>query len=255
MTPFTQTQGSGPDIVLLHGWGLHSGIWDEVASALATQCRVTRIDLPGHGRSAACELGVDLPEVAAQLSAAVPAPAFWVGWSLGGLIALQVALSVPRAVRGLMVVAGSPCFVRGPDWPYAVEDAVLQQFARELERDYAATLARFLALQVRGSTDAGATLRALHARVLEQAQPQPAALRAGLNILRTSDLRTQLGAIACPTQFVFGECDTLAPAPLAGEIAQRMPAARSTVIRGAGHAPFVSHAAEFIDLVRTSVCE
>jgi len=252
---FTQTQGVGPDVVLLHGWGLHSGVWDEVANALVAQCRVTRIDLPGHGRSAACELSVDLSAVAAQLSAAVPAPAFWIGWSLGGLIALQVALSAPAAVRGLMVVAGSPCFVRGLDWPYAVEDAVLQQFARELERDFAATLARFLALQVRGSSDAGATLRTLHARVLEQAQPQPTALRAGLNILRTSDLRAQLGAITCPTHFVFGECDTLAPALLAGEIAKRMPAARSTVIRGAGHAPFVSHTAEFIDLVRKSACE
>ena len=146
MRLFLQTQGSGPDIVLLHGWGLHSGIWADVATALAPHNRVTRIDLPGHGRNAGTAMAEHLSAVAAQIAAVAPAPAIWIGWSLGGLIALQLALSAPAAVRGLVVVAGSPRFVRDTDWPYAVEDAVLQQFARSLDEDYAATLGRFLAL-------------------------------------------------------------------------------------------------------------
>jgi pimeloyl-[acyl-carrier protein] methyl ester esterase len=253
MTLFSQTQGSGPDIVLLHGWGLHGGIWEDVATALATHNRVTRIDLPGHGRSAAIELADDLAAVAEQLAAVAPAPALWIGWSLGGLLALQVALTVPAAVRGLVVVAGSPRFVRAADWPHAVEDAVLQQFARSLDEDYEATLGRFLALQVRGSADAGATLRALRARMLEQDAPRPAALRSGLKLLRESDLRARLGDIACPTRFIFGARDLLAPVAISAELLRHMPTARCDVIAGAGHAPFVSHAAQFIDLLGASL--
>ncbi len=255
MTLFSQTQGSGPDIVLLHGWGLHSGIWEDVAADLAVHNRVTCIDLPGHGRSAAVVLADELSVTAEQLAAAPPAPAIWIGWSLGGLIALQVALSAPQAVKGVVVVAASPRFVRDADWPNAIEDAVLQQFARSLDEDFEATLGRFLALQVRGSADAGATLRTLRARVLEQAAPQAAALRSGLKLLRESDLRTRLKDIVCPTQFIFGARDLLAPAAINADLARLMPTARCAVIDGAGHAPFVSHAAQFIELVGTALHE
>jgi pimeloyl-[acyl-carrier protein] methyl ester esterase len=255
MTLFSQTLGSGPDIVLLHGWCLHGGIWEDVAAALAVHNRVTYIDLPGHGRSAALPLADELSAVAEQLAAAAPASAIWIGWSLGGLIALQLALTAPTLVRGLVVVAASPRFVRDTDWPHAVEDAVLQQFARSLDEDYEATLGRFLALQVRGSADAGATLRTLRARVLEQDAPQPAALRSGLKLLRESDLRMRLNDIACPTQFIFGARDLLAPAAITEELSRLMPTARCDVIEGAGHAPFVSHAAQFIDLIGTSLRE
>jgi len=48
-------EGRGRDLVLLHGWGFHSGAWDGVAGELASRYRLHRIDLPGHGRSQACE--------------------------------------------------------------------------------------------------------------------------------------------------------------------------------------------------------
>jgi len=248
---FVETQGTGPDLVLMHGWGLHGGVFDTLAATLALRFRVTRVDLPGHGRSAACVLVNDVDIVTAQLSAALPTPAVWVGWSLGGLIALQLALRLPAAVSALMLVATSPRFIRGTDWPHGVDDAVLQQFARDLDQDYAATLARFLALQVRGSAQAGTTLRALRTRLLEQGAPTPAALHVGLDLLRTTDLRAQLGGIDCPTHFVFGERDVLAPASIAKALRVLMPAARSSIIHGAGHAPFLSHGAEFIDLLET----
>lgn len=249
MTLFAHTQGNGPDIVLLHGWGLHGGIWADVATELARHNRVTCIDLPGHGRSAALPLAADLATVAAQLAAAAQVPALWVGWSLGGLLAMQVALTAPANVRGLVVVAGSPRFVRGDDWPQAIEDAVLQEFARSLDEDFEATLGRFLALQVRGSAAAGATLRALRARVLEQDPPQAAALRSGLTLLRESDLRARLSEIACPTRFIFGARDLLAPAAITGDLTRLMPMARCSVIEGAGHAPFISHADQFMALL------
>lgn len=243
MDLFVTTEGAGPDLVLVHGWGLHSGVFDALAAELAQRFRVTRVDLPGHGRSAACTMSAALEKLAAQIGARVPSPAIWLGWSLGGLLAMQRAVVAPETVQALWLIASVPRFVRGADWPHGVEPGVLQQFARDLDTDYAGTLARFLALQVRGSVEAGATLRALRARLLEHGAPTPAALHIGLELLRDTDLRAQLVAIRCPTLFLFGERDVLAPPASVDGLRECMPAARSLTIAGAGHAPFLSHRA------------
>ena len=49
---FVHTQGRGPDVVLLHGWGLHGGVWARIADHLAADFTVHSVDLPGHGASA-----------------------------------------------------------------------------------------------------------------------------------------------------------------------------------------------------------
>ncbi len=142
-----------------------------------------------------------------------------------------------------MLIAATPSFVCRPDWPAAMPPALLEVFAADLRHDYLRTLHRFLALQVRGSDDAGAVLRELRARLLEHGPPAPAALLAGLDILRTTDLRDRLAAIACPVLFLMGALDTLAPAAAARQAARLLPDARVEVIAGAGHAPFLARPA------------
>src|SRR5438552_12437112 len=85
------TVGSGPDLVLIHGWAMHAGIFAPLTKALATRFRVHRVDLPGHGYSRVDAASLDPAPCAAALAARVPR-ALWVGWSLGGLIALQAAV-------------------------------------------------------------------------------------------------------------------------------------------------------------------
>lgn len=46
---YTYTTGEGPDVVLVHGWGMHSGVWEDVVESLIDYYRVTVLDLPGHG--------------------------------------------------------------------------------------------------------------------------------------------------------------------------------------------------------------
>lgn len=268
-----EVQGRGPNLVLLHGWGLHSGVWDETVASLAQDYRVWRVDLPGHGRSRAHTAdGADKPDwtlegLATAVCTALPAEALrahWVGWSLGGQVALQVALSRPERVSTVVLVAATPRFVSAPDWPVGVAPEVLAGFSRALAEDYRATLLRFLALQARGSERARDDVRRLRAGLFAHGEPAPQALRGGLAILAGTDLRARMASLQCPVGLMVGERDTLVPAAALDCIKQCCRAPRSTgptqravsdiktaVIAGAGHAPFLSHPQLFIAKLKT----
>ena len=103
MSWHVETSGSGPDLVLLHGWGLHSGAWAEVLPMLAARFRVHAFDLPGHGHSADVEAG-PFDEATDRLAAQVPVGATVCGWSLGGLVAQALACRHPDRVSRLAAV-------------------------------------------------------------------------------------------------------------------------------------------------------
>jgi pimeloyl-[acyl-carrier protein] methyl ester esterase len=127
---------------------------------------------------------------------------------------------------------------------------LLETFAGELEADFEHTLNRFLSLQVQGSRDAGDVLRQLRAAIRRCGQPQPLALRAGLAILRDSDLRSACADVTCPALVLAGERDTLVPASAAAATAALLPQARAQIITGAGHAPFLSAPEEVAAAIR-----
>ena len=257
---FMESLGQGPTVVLVHGWGLHGGVWRDLAARLARSFRVLVPDLPGHGRSRGVPPGASLVALADDLSRRLTEPAIWVGWSLGAFVALAAARNRPQAVSRLVLVGATPKFAQAPDWPCAMPPATLAQFARDLESDYRSTLVRFLSLQMGDGEAAHAAvhqLRAmlmehgepahaavhqLRAMLMEHGEPEPAALRSGLQWLADTDLRADLPAIAAPTLVLHGSHDRLVPPAAAKFLAERLPAARLTLIPSAGHAPFLSHA-------------
>lgn len=246
MTVYRETLGAGPDLVLLHGWGQNAAVWEETVRALSTEFRVTLVDLPGHGLSPLPE-GDYTPDVlAAAIADAVPARAVWLGWSLGGFIALARARQAPQTVTGLVLVASAARFARADDWPHGMDPELLAQFATELERDYRATLERFMALEAWGSPDVRQTVKTLRERLLRRGEPHPQALRAGLDILRQADLRAALPHITAPTLLLLGANDRLVRPEAGTATAAQLPKATVDIIAGAGHAPFLTQPERFV---------
>ena len=254
MQLYTQTSGTGPDLVLVHGWGLHGGIWDRFVPLLEAHFRVTCVDLPGHGRSH-WQGEETLDAMAGAVLSVAPAEAIWLGWSLGGLIAARAAVLAPARVSTLVEIASSPCFVRKPDWQSAMMPDLLDTFAAELAEDYVRTLNRFLALQVRGSENSSDTLKTLRALMLMHGEPNADALRAGLELLRTTDLRDSLGAVECPVLLLAGECDTLVPLSALQASRELFRDAQLQVIAGAGHAPFIAQPEQVVRMITGFLCE
>ena len=230
------------DLVLLHGWGMNSAVWEDLPPVLHGRLAPYPIDLPGHGGAPFDASRCRLTDWADDCLARAPEQAVWLGWSLGGMVALQAALQAPKRVSALILMTATPRFAQAVDWRAAVAEETLAEFSEGLINDTAATLERFLGLQVRGGADARATLRKLRADLSQRPAPDPEALRAGIEILREDDLRGPLPDIAAPTLWLFGERDTLVPAALAERVALLMPQAQIRIIAGAAHAPFLSHA-------------
>ncbi len=239
---YRETGGSGPPLVLLHGWGMNLRVFDPLRAALAAHYTVTALDLPGHGRSAWPQ-GLDAAQQLELLAAQVPRGATLVGWSLGGQLAMQLAARPELEVRRLVLLATTPRFVRGADWPHGLAAATVLGFAAQLERDVDATIAAFLELQVRGSASSGQVLASLTRALRDQGSAQPAALAFGLRLLQDHDLRLLARQLAVPTLVIAGEYDRITPPQAGAALAQLLPQAVIEVIARAGHAPFLSHPA------------
>ncbi|MFP7723257.1 pimeloyl-ACP methyl ester esterase BioH [Lysobacter sp. A3-1-A15] len=232
------TTGQGPGLILIHGWAMHGGLFEPLAIRLRDRYTVHAVDLPGHGHASRDPAPLDPVRLAAELVERLP-DAAWLGWSLGGQVALRAALDHPSRVRALVMLASSPRFVRGDGWPHGVSPTLFRDFGQALERDFRGTLDGFLALEALGSASAQVELRDLRAHAFERGEPAPRALQEGLALLDSLDTRGDLGGLRVPSLWVSGRRDRLVPAGAMPAAAALATDARSVVIDDAGHAPFL----------------
>ena len=126
-------------LILLPGWGLGSLPLDVLAEALRGLDPALRVEIEplpelrrGEPRDWLLELDERLP------------PHTWLGgWSLGGMLASELAALRGERCRGLLTLASNPCFVAGADWPYGMDEATFDAFVAGCRDHPAATLKRF----------------------------------------------------------------------------------------------------------------
>lgn len=232
--------------MLLHGWGLNSGCWHSVLATLAEQYQVITIDLPGFGENVGnCPDEYSLINLSQRIAAYIPEDAIVLGWSMGGLVAQQLAIDNKIKLKALVTLASTPCFEQKTDW-HGIKPAVLNLFERQLENDYEQTISRFLAIQALGSPSAKSEIRELKRAISAHSKPSTIALRSGLKLLSTVDLRDQIKTIIAPTLRMYGRLDSLVPADGIESIQRLQPQAESVVFKHAAHAPFMSHPNEWL---------
>lgn len=232
--------GHGPNLILIHGWAMHSGIFAPLLPHLSQHFRVHCVDLPGHGKSLHSKLPLSFEAVWTELNKTLNEPAYFMGWSLGGLFALHGAQHFPERCIGLIMQNASPCFVHRADWPYGMPAQVFSQFADDLQTDYAQTLNRFFMLEAQGSDHLRADLRHLQNTAFSVGEPDKRVLCQGLALLEKSDLRADLEAMTMPSLWLAGRRDKLVSA----EAMQQACTASGgvfKVLQHSGHAPFLTH--------------
>jgi len=241
MSLFTENMGEGPDLVLLHGWGAHGGIWSELAERLKDSFHLTIVDLPGSGRSPPFEMRLTLEDLCSAIMQVAPANAIWLGWSLGALLVQSLAATDSQRVSKMILVGSSPCFVKKPGWDCATPEKVLNDFARLLRSDYRQTLLRFLSLQMGESPETRRVLRMQRELLFKYGEPDNTSLEEMLELLIHTDLRGSLGTLVQPALLIHGSHDTLAPLAAAEYMQKRLTSAELLTIDGGGHIPFLTH--------------
>lgn len=196
----------GPELVLIHGWGFDSSVWQPWLDALTRLGPVTLVDLPGFGASTGCEA---LEDVYPSLMAALPERCVLIGWSLGGMLAVELAARYPKRCLAVVTLAANACFVARPDWPQAMDRATFRAFQTQCRAEPETTWRRFLGLCVQGAAQPRQLTRQL--RQLQPNAPTPAALNRGLEWLRQLDTRASLTALQCPAAHWLAEQDALVP--------------------------------------------
>jgi len=231
-------QGQGPALLLIHGHTLDHRVWEAAMPVIGRAgLRVIRPDLRGHGRSARPERGYHLShhaqDMVAVLAQAGVGRAVVAGLSLGGGIALELALARPEAVTALVLV--SPVM---PDRPF---EPVFMDNLREVART---VRGQGIAAAMRGPWlesplfAASFTRPGVREQVLDMISDFPGAEYLAIErdqVQREWKVPDRLGEIAVPTLVLVGERELPGFRAFADEAAASIPGARLEVLAGAGH--------------------
>ncbi len=224
---YSRIIGTGKPLVLLHGWGFSGDVFEPLIAQYRADYQIHVIDLPGHGKSADVLGGLQAWSDA--IIQCLPDNPILLGWSLGGLLAIQIAHKIK--ISQLILVASTPHFIQATDWQYAVKPSHFAQFARALKLNPAKGLKRFVSLQGVEKSQ----LKQLHQTICTR--PASAlALNQGLEMLTQSDLRPQLQQLTVPVLAILGKFDTLIPPQISHWYQQN---SIDTQILKCAHLPFL----------------
>lgn len=240
---YSEVKGQGHNVVLLHGWGMHGGLWGKFADLLSQDFTTHTIDLPGFGFSKNVKTTFTLDAITEVIESYIKelnVPVTLAGWSLGGLISLNILQRNNVDLNKIIFIATTPSFTKKKDWEYAMELSVFNDFSEDLKVDYKKTLKRFLSLQTRGSDLVREDLRELNKKLNERGEPVLKALESGLNILSNTDLRDKKQN-EISAMIILGEKDTLVPLAVKSEYEKMFPNLETVTLKKTGHAPFISN--------------
>jgi pimeloyl-ACP methyl ester carboxylesterase len=229
---FDEGRKDDPPVIFMHGAGSSHLTWPAALRRMADQ-RVLAVDLPGHGKSA----GVALQSVAAYtnqmmefLTALGLYQAVFVGHSMGGAIALDLAIQHPSHVAGLGLI-GTGAYL-------GIDQGMLDDLANPIT---APTGLQFFASHAFGPGSSPA----LAERCLKtMKETRPSVLYGDFRACAGFDQREAVNRIEAPTWIIAGAEDRLTPLAYAHFLAERIPAARLQVLSGAGHMVYLERPAQ-----------
>ena len=249
---YHETSGSGPAVVFVHEAIADSRMWEPQWASLAAGRRLVRMDLAGFGRTPIERLPLaHARDVAGLVDELEISEAVVVGASLGGRVALELAVARPDLVRALVLEdAGLP----GVDWSEAVRTYVAAEDDAVRRGDLEAATEINLRMWVdgprRATGDVDPGVRAAVAEMVRGALELQAPHWQQLDEeLLVPDVAARLGEVQAPTLVIVGEEDVDDMHALAERFAAEMPSARLAKIAGAAHVPSLERPAAFDGLV------
>lgn len=251
---YCEERGNGPPLLLVHGTGAYSDLWSPVLDGLARTHRVIAYDRRGFARSSAAPPGRlrDHARDAAELLEALgAAPATVVGWSGGGVIALDMAVSYPGHVASLVLAEPAVHLLTHPTRS-TLEMTARLGFHRYVRRDAVAAVLtnyRWAGGYKTGGNGFDAFPQEWQEQMLAHA---PATLREMDQLMRPYPSRAAIRSIACPVTVIEGELSDPAFVAADAFVLRLLPRARMISLPGAAHMLHVDQPERWVEAVAES---
>jgi len=225
-------------LVFIHGWGQSKQVWHQQRVRFPD---ATFLNLPGHGGEDDCTDWLE------RLASNLPKePCILVGWSLGGMLSMQLALAYPEYIKALVLVSSTPCFAKKENWFHGCNGEVLQDFQQGIEQQAGKTMSRFFALMFHGEILARSRFNAIAREAVDRNHPSSThGMQEGLRLLETLDLREKISKITQPTLLMHGEQDAIIPVQASDFLAKEIPHSTLHRFEKCGHAPFLTQTKTF----------
>ncbi|MFA6431618.1 MAG: alpha/beta fold hydrolase [Candidatus Margulisiibacteriota bacterium] len=192
-------------ITYLHGFASNPDVWQSQPKGYAP-----KLDLS------------DLKKECARLGGELPDNTTLVGWSMGGMLALKMALDFPNKIKSLVLVSTSPKFVAGDDYPCGLSPVILRKIRKDIKRG---GIVVFHHLAFKDDRFPGKEIVSIDKAIQE------------LDELERIDLREALNKIKVPTLIIHGEKDEICLPSAAEYLHNRIAGSRLVILKDVWHAP------------------
>lgn len=248
---YLQAGAAGPPVLMLHGWGAFKELWWSTLGGLGRDHRCFALDLPGHGASPLGQAAT-LPALAATVAAFCDdlglSAITLMGHSMGGAVAVELALLRPDLVHHLVLVDAA---IDAHLMPIYAQVYLIPTFGWALLR-----LSQALGRAMRPLTTqvphahGGGWVRPWLRRTAYLALFEPEGLHRLYRSLFATRAGPRLGLLAAPTLIISGQFDGLVPTANSRRLVRLIPGARYAEIRGALHNPMDERPYDFEQAVR-----
>lgn len=235
-------------LILLPGWGLGTAALDPLAAslrALDTKLHVELVALPELADS-------DVHVWLDYLDRTLPTDTWLGGWSLGGMLAAELAARRGDHCCGLVTLGSNASFVARPDWPHGMPADTFNAFLDGCRHHTQVTLKRFKSLCSQGAQAPRSLLRLLDVGV---PATDPLYLAMGLEVLKQLDTRAALTNYAGPQLHLFAGSDALVPVEAAKALFELLQDVEVGIVEDSSHAFLLEHAQALATFIKTFLHE
>lgn len=229
-------------IVLIHGWGANSEIWQTLPQKLSEYADVYTLDLPGFGNSATIA-GYNEKSLINWLDHQLPQCCYLIGLSLGGMLCRAFTAQYPDRVLGLVTISTNLKFVADKQYSTAMPSRDFKQFSAIWHQDPSACLNRFSGLQAQRDQQQRQLTRLLRSM---DSQVDAIAGRELLSLLADLDGTEHIKQISCPALAIFGGQDCLVPVAASEMLPQWH---QTLVVDSAAHLPHLSAQSQVLEQI------
>ncbi len=228
-----QKIGEGPALILIHGLASSMGLWAMLDQAKLEGHTIISYDLRGHGASERPAGAHTLSKHVADLSGLMDVlgidKADLIGHSLGGMIALELAATMPDKVRSLTLVSSAVAF------PQPTRDALFEMASSASFGGMNAIVDKLVSLSF------SAAFQESNPKVVQTIRhgiksSDAASIAAACRMVAKIDLQSRLALIKCPTEIIVGEQDELSSPALSGALHSGISGSSLHLIADCGHA-------------------